>query len=234
MLTALFAKSVTCVNPFIYTLNQPKNRIEILRRLQLLLSVNPQPSSRGLVTSYNPSRSTRRPDICCSCSRRMNSQRHPITNNWRSSRCSPRRALEPDTAVDNGPETAARSTGHLEIVCPINNDTLYYERKDHERQHHSIQQSIEGGDGIIVERSSMIIVADLNDKINKKVPPDDAVRRCNNSSIDNDSSNEQSITDTVNQFFDSSRISELVVSKTSLLSNTELYSIDGKSKETLV
>ena len=242
MLPAFFAKLATCVDPFIYTLNQPKIRTEILRRLHLLLSVKPQSSSSGLVTSYNPGLSTRRPNICCSCRRRIDSQRQRIINNRRSARSSLSRALEPSAAVDRSTGTTVRSTGHLGPSRPINNATLYHERKC-DKKHHSIKESnlAEGGDGnLVVERSSRTIVADLNEKtskINKKVQSaDDAIRRCNNISIDKNSSNEQSTTDYAPLVCDSSRIMDsiLIISKTSLLTNTELFNIDFKSKETLI
>lgn len=232
MLPAFFAKLATCVDPFIYTLSQPKIRTEILRRLHLLLSVKPQSSSSGLTTSYNPGLSTRRPVICSSCRRRMDFQRQRIVDNWRSARSSPSRALEPGAAVDRSTRTTVRRTGHpARPSRPINNDTLYHERKD-DKQHHSIQQSnlTDEGDLNIAERSR-VILADLNDK---KVQSDDAIGSCNNISIDNSSSNEQSITDDVPLVCDSSKIMGLIVSKTSLLTNTELFNIDGKSKETLL
>lgn len=54
MLPALFAKLATCVDPFIYTLNQTQVRTEIFRHLGLLPPVNP---SAGATPYYQyPSR----------------------------------------------------------------------------------------------------------------------------------------------------------------------------------
>lgn len=55
MIPSLSAKLVTCVDPFIYTLNQPKIRTDILRRLGLLQSINPSAGE----TPYYPGRSSR-------------------------------------------------------------------------------------------------------------------------------------------------------------------------------
>ena len=70
MLPALFAKLATCVDPFIYTLNQPSIRKEILSRLGLLPPMNP---SAGVATPYY---------LTDGFSRRVtnhNSSRHRIT-----------------------------------------------------------------------------------------------------------------------------------------------------------
>jgi len=70
MLPALFAKLATCVDPFIYTLNQPTIRKEILSRLGLLPPMNP---SAGVATPYY---------LTDGFSRRVtnhNSSRHRIT-----------------------------------------------------------------------------------------------------------------------------------------------------------
>jgi len=70
MVPALFVKLATGVDPFIYTLNQPKIRKEILSRLGLLPPVNP---SAGVATPYY---------LTDGFSRRVtnhNSSRHRIT-----------------------------------------------------------------------------------------------------------------------------------------------------------
>ena len=64
MLPALFAKLVTCVDPFIYTLNQPKIKAEISLRLHTLLppDVNsPFEVAAAAVPYYNNRPSPSRP-----------------------------------------------------------------------------------------------------------------------------------------------------------------------------
>lgn len=59
LVPALFAKLVTCVDPFIYALNQQKIRTETFRRLHLVPTVNP---SAGATTYYqDPGVSVRPP-----------------------------------------------------------------------------------------------------------------------------------------------------------------------------
>ena len=80
MIPALFAKLATCVDPFIYILNQTQNRNEIFRRLCLLPSVNL--SARTTPYYQYPSRPLWNDN---NCHRTLgSSQRQPITAGQRS------------------------------------------------------------------------------------------------------------------------------------------------------
>jgi len=86
MLPSLFAKLATCVDPFIYTLNQPRIRKEILRRLHLLLPPAPiNPSVLGENPYYcnkpTDGPNSRRSNNCNdnnNSSRQTGSQQHQI------------------------------------------------------------------------------------------------------------------------------------------------------------
>jgi len=89
MLPSLFAKLATCVDPFIYTLNQPRIRKEILRRLHLLppAPINPSVPGENLYYCNNPTDfpNSRRSNNCNdnnNSSHRIGSQQQQIADRY--------------------------------------------------------------------------------------------------------------------------------------------------------